>query len=269
MKFPSLWNKKSREKNFSIRMSCISHTGNIRMKNQDNFFFCGTYLPMDHLSMEEAQTCLTESKDNPIVAVFDGMGGECAGELASYTAAKALAGFGYGETYSEENLTAAVLKLNQLVCNARHERRLAQIGSTMVLLAFQEECLWVGNLGDSPAFRLRKGKLERLSQPHTNAKFLEEQGIKRKPGLTQFLGIDEEEFIQEPYLARIELRKDDMYLLCSDGLTDMVPEEEIRNILKEEKSVEEKVKSLLNAGLEYGGRDNITMILCQIGEEGK
>ena len=110
----------------------------------------------------------------------------------------------------------------------------------------------------------RDGELDRISVPHTDEELLRQQGIQRKPGLTQFLGIDTEEMRLEPYVQQMELRDEDQFLLCSDGLTDMVPEVEIHEVLSGKKSVREKVQILMERTLQYGGRDNVTIILCKI-----
>lgn len=264
MKFPLLWNKEKKRKHFQIHMCCISHTGKVRMKNEDNFLFQCTCLPRNHISMQTPFLWTADSKKRPMVAVFDGMGGENAGELASYTAAKTAARLGTAASYSRETLTDMLLYLNRSICEVSRERRLGQIGTTVTLFAFEESHVWIADLGDSPAFQYRDGKLTRISYAHTNERFLMSRGIQRKPALTQFLGIDEDEFIQEPYIERVELALEDIYLLCSDGLTDMVPEEEIKAVLQSAISVEKAAEELLDKALEHGGRDNITIILCKI-----
>lgn len=264
MNCPLLWNRKHREKNFRIRMCCFNHTGKVRMKNEDNFLFQDMYLPMNHITMREPLLWTADSAEGPIVAIFDGMGGENAGELASYTAARTMAEFELPAEYSEENLTDMLLLLNRSVCEAGSERCLGQIGSTVTLLAFEKSSVWIADLGDSPAFSFRKGRLTRISYAHTDERRSAAGGIRRKPALTQFLGIEEEEFIQEPYVSRLDLKKGDIYLLCSDGLTDMVSEEEIGKILDSADNVEDAGESLLHASLEHGGRDNITIIVCEI-----
>lgn len=264
MKFPLIWSREKKEKAFQIHMCCFNHTGKVRMKNEDNFLFQGMYLPQDHITMPTPLLWTTDSGKQPLLAVFDGMGGENAGELASYTAAKAMAELGQAAFCSKENLTNVLLKLNRSVCDISRERQLGQIGTTVTLLIFEESSVWIANLGDSPAFQFRNGRLTRISRAHTNERFLTSQGIHKKPALTQFLGIEEDEFVQEPYIDRLDIVKGDIYLLCSDGLTDMVPEEEIRNILDKAKSIESAENKLLYTALEHGGRDNITLILCEV-----
>ncbi len=103
--------------------------------------------------------------------------------------------------------------------------------------------------------------------PHTDENLLRQQGIQRKPGLTQFLGIDSNEMRLEPYVHRMEIQEGDQFLICSDGLTDMVTETEIQEVLSQSDTVQEKVQKLLGKALSYGGKDNVTIILCEIGEE--
>jgi protein phosphatase len=113
-------------------------------------------------------------------------------------------------------------------------------------------------------YLLRDSKMERISHPHTNAKLLASQNIQRKPGLTQFLGINPQEMLLEPYIQKISLRQGDIFLICSDGLTDMVSEQQIAKILQTEESVKEQCLHLRDEALENGGKDNITIIVCRV-----
>ena len=95
--------------------------------------------------------------------------------------------------------------------------------------------------------------------------------IERRPGresrkapLTQYLGYGTEEVLLEPYIAKGEIRRGDMYLLCSDGLTDMVTNFEITDIMLKSADTESCVQELIRSALEHGGRDNITVIFCKI-----
>ena len=83
--------------------------------------------------------------------------------------------------------------------------------------------------------------------------------------LTQHLGIDREEMEIEPYIAKGELQEGDIYLLCSDGLTDMLSNFEIFSLLRNHKNMDECATALIRAALEKGGLDNITVLLCKVG----
>lgn len=248
-----------------FQMACVSHTGFVREHNEDNVFFNHFFLEQEHQSMDQILLWEGSLDAQPLTAIFDGMGGESLGELASYTAAQTLSRLPRPESWDEETLTRLTLTLNREVYQAGQTQKVRQIGSTALLLALEEKFAWICNLGDSPGYMIRHGKMTRLTFPHTNEEFLKAQGIlNRKPGLTQFLGISEDEFTPEPYIFLQKLQKGMSFLLCSDGLTDMVPEKEICKIIKRQKSVGQGTKNLLDAALQNGGIDNITIILCKI-----
>ena len=124
---------------------------------------------------------------------------------------------------------------------------------------------YVCNLGDSPIFRLHGGKSQKIYEEHTNRELLEEYGIKGwTSSLTQCLGISEDELRLEPYIDKGNLHSGDQFLICSDGLTDMVSTEVISDIMQSAETQEECVNQLLFRALKNGGRDNITIMLCRI-----
>lgn len=248
-----------------FQMACASHTGKIREHNEDNILFNHFFLEQEHQSMERTLLWEGPLSDRPIAAVFDGMGGESLGELASYTAAQTLSSLPLPDAWSAKSLTRQTIALNRKVYEAGLAQKVRQIGSTALLLALDEKQAWICNLGDSPGYKIRRRKMSLVTHAHTNEEFLKAHGVKnRKPGLTQFLGISEEEFTPEPYITAQKLHKGMIFLLCSDGLTDMVAENEIRGIILRQRSLEQCAENLLNAALQNGGIDNITIILCKI-----
>lgn len=107
--------------------------------------------------------------------------------------------------------------------------------------------------------------MKKISQDHTDKEFMEENGITgRKPYLTQYLGIDPEEMTVVPWIRSYYLQRGDRFLICSDGLTDMVEEQQICNLLAENVYPEECVEALIKASLNGGGRDNITVIVVDV-----
>ena len=153
------------------------------------------------------------------------------------------------------------MQINNAVIAKRKEFCTEHMGSTMVALCFSNHYVYACNLGDSRAYRLRNGELLQLSKDHVE-KNMTPQG--KKAPLTQHLGIDPEEYMIEPHIAKGELKRDDQYLLCSDGLTDMLTNLEIDQIMSEAFSAEECVQNLVDAALEKGGKDNVTAIVCRI-----
>ena len=118
---------------------------------------------------------------------------------------------------------------------------------------------WGGWCGDSRAYRLREGEFLQLSKNHVDLR----EGEKKGP-LTQHLGIRPDDYLIEPYIAKGELRHGDQYLLCSDGLTDMLTNVEIDGIMSDTITATECAQRLVDAALEKGGRDNVTAIVCRI-----
>ncbi|MBQ8580256.1 MAG: serine/threonine-protein phosphatase [Oscillospiraceae bacterium] len=256
---------------FKLCAACGCSIGKIRTNNEDNFFFDGKIMPESNSGLKKPVTAETELKSFISFGVFDGMGGEDFGETASFTAA---------HTYKQEAklledyvipekqfLRAACEKMNLAVFEAAQKLGTAYMGTTAVLALFGPRQVYVCNLGDSRAYRLRGGEFMQLSKDDTDLAAMLERGIvDHKPRLTQNLGIDPEELLLEPHISKGELRKGDVYLLCSDGLTDMLDNFEICDHLMKALDPEQAVNALMRAALEKGGRDNITLIICRVEE---
>ena len=254
---------------FFINAMCITNKGNIRRNNEDNLYFDGRYLNEQHNELKYVQSIRRNSEDVCLFAVFDGIGGECFGEKASYLAARELDRKRQELTKVLQNprqfLTDACMQMNRCICSKAEEFMAQGMGTTASILFFQADQFYVCNLGDSPIFRLHGGKLQKIYEEHTNRELLEEYGIKgRTPSLTQCLGISEDELRLEPYIAKGNLHSGDQFLIRSDGLTDMVSTEVISDIMQSAETQEECVNKLLLRALKNGGRDNITIMLCRI-----
>lgn len=249
----------------NIEMSCISHRGYVRENNEDNLYFSGHILDLEHGSMTEPLvSCISTAGTEP-VAVFDGMGGENAGEVASFTAAEKFSNICRIPIIEKSYVLHMMEELNKAVCAKAERGKLGQIGCTATILFFHLQYAYLINVGDSPAFIFRNGKLKQISQKHTDETFLRQANVRmRKPVLTQFLGIPREEMLLEPYLVGIEIQQGDIFLVCSDGLTDMVPEMKICNILSRNTDVCQMTKDLLEKALVAGGEDNTTIICCKV-----
>jgi protein phosphatase len=130
----------------------------------------------------------------------------------------------------------------------------------MVMAVVSKNHLKVYNLGDSRAYLLQKDTLRCLTKDHTTS-IIRPYSNQRSHSLSQYLGIPEEEFIIEPYCTDIELLAGDKILLSSDGLTDMLGEDTIKNILMEDMHPKGIAKKLLDAAIAEGGKDNITALV--------
>lgn len=245
-----------------LEAACLCSVGRVRKNNEDNLYFDGRCLPEANRGLKHPISCVFTLQKEVCAAVFDGMGGENFGESASFAAATALKRFlqqsreaAPPETFLEDLCIA----LNEAVLDRARELRTSHMGSTMVALWFSQGRVWVCSLGDSRAYRLREGEFLQLSEDHVEKR----EGRKKAP-LTQHLGIDPEEFLIEPFVAGGEPLRGDQYLLCSDGLTDMLTDPEIEAIMTPTEDVGECAGALVRAALEKGGRDNVTVIVCRV-----
>lgn len=247
---------------YSIEYFCVSHKGNLRSTNQDNFYCFNEYMPYDNNGSDGVINGVACSEDNPIFAVFDGMGGEECGEVAAHIAAKQISECKFKDT-SHVGLLQYCKKVNEEICQYMSDNSLFSMGTTAAILMFAKKKILLCNIGDSKIFRFTDGVLQQISYDHLSV-----SAFGTKPPLTQNLGIKEDELIISPYTATGEYHNKDIYLICSDGLTDMVSNEDIGNILNGSKK-ENSANLLLQKALENGGKDNITLILLYVSKENK
>lgn len=255
--------------NFTVLSAGSTNHGFIRSNNEDNFYFSGKYMSLGTLDIETILFDCGNTSMPVCIAVFDGMGGENAGEQASFTAAGTF--FDCVRELSQiikipkSFLCETCQRMNRAVVSHAQANHLGQTGTTAAVLYLWQDMAYVCNVGDSVIFRLRGNELKQLTRSHTNEEFLKRNGLTgRKPSLTQFIGIPEDEMIIEPYLAKGQVLSGDRFLICTDGLTDMVPVKQIADCLYRSSTVEAAAGELLNMALQAGGRDNITVFVCEI-----
>ena len=243
----------------------LSHVGRQRQHNEDS------YLVAD---------------DAKLFLVADGMGGHAAGEIASRIAVDSISEFilhtkeddgtwphAYDEHYkrSTNRLVAAVRMANTRVLEAmRKDARLRGMGTTVVACMADDDTMSFAHVGDSRAYLIRNGELSRITNDHSwvfeqvQAGMLTEAEAEKHPlrnVITRALG---GALSVSPDASEIEVRKGDVYLLCSDGLTGMVPEEEIlRVVTQNSDNLEKGCQELIDTANERGGLDNITAILVR------
>lgn len=249
---------------FALHASCGCNTGKIRKKNEDNFFFDGKHLDTVHDGLKQPIFVDAPLKNNFCTAVFDGMGGENFGEIASFSAARrmetACKSFAAPFVSPKKHLEELTQQLNDAVVEAQQEMFTDKMGATMVCLFIADNIAYLCNVGDSRAYLLRSGKFTQLSCDH----IIRRPGSnEKKPALAQYLGFGSDEILLEPHIAEVKLQKNDIFLLCSDGLSDMLTDLEISHIMQKEHNIHLCVQNLINSALEHGGRDNITAILCE------
>jgi protein phosphatase len=213
---------------------------------------------------------------DPVYAVADGMGGARAGEVAAKNAVDELAGLGGEEAVSEKELAQAVEQANRRIHElSRQDEALAGMGTTVTAVAVGDGEIAIAHVGDSRAYRLRGGELERLTHDHSLVDEMVRAGKltpeeaevhPQRSIITRALG---PEPVVEVERITYPSRSGDVYLICSDGLTTMVPEDGISAILRARSSLKQAGAELVRAANEAGGRDNITVVLFKLGEEGE
>lgn len=256
----------------------ISHGGKIRSNNEDNFYLNGKYRTDNNLFSTEA-SFVTEKAFR--AAVFDGIGGAEKGEVASYIAARTMDEAKSG--LLGDGLISYIRNVNRRIQEAGNGK---EMGSTCVILNISSDMCWFSNVGDSRGYLYRNHSLKKMTKDHNLVTELYEQGLFTKEqamkhperhAIYQYLGMkDEDDVMVEPYEHTVfAAREGDWYLLCSDGLTDMVEESRILEIMEEtvsaepDKEAETLAKRLVDEALVRGGRDNVTVLLIKVqGAEG-
>ena len=255
-------------------ISAGTHIGNIRKKNEDNLFINGLYKRRKETKF--SYNGLFQQKETSVVGIFDGMGGLGNGDKASYIAVKILDKYFEFVRKKGVNFNSDVVlkKINKCICR-EIDKSSEKMGSTAVLLFCKDGQIQISNIGDSRAYLYRDGVLRQISVDHTEQSSMfrmqEQLGITKlidipnsRNTLTQHLGIQENEFILEPTESEmIRVQKKDIYLLCSDGLTGMLQDTEISDVLSMNMDLWNKKRILIEKAMQAGGKDNITVILIE------
>ena len=251
--------------NYVIKGSCKSVIGNVRNNNEDNYYFDGDILPENNNGQRKALK--KELNNNAICSVFDGMGGEANGERASFLAASILKE--YIQKNEEFSWNEYIKKANDAICAGMKSNK--RMGTTMATIAFAENNIHICNVGDSRIYGMKNGMLYQLSEDHTEDKLKRRLNIQSesKAKLTQHLGIREEEMVIVPYINKYTYEEFSKFLLCSDGLTDMLNDEEIAEILAADNEVDIIADNLIANALDRGGVDNTTVIVLEVKEESR
>jgi serine/threonine protein phosphatase PrpC len=209
----------------------------------------------------------------PVFVVADGMGGAQAGEVASRIAVEAFADGLPDSGTPEERLARRVLEANHRIYEVSiAESEHAGMGTTLTAAYLVNSELAIAHVGDSRAYLFRDGKLQRLTQDHSlvdelvrRGKLTEEQAAEhpQRSIITRALG---PEPTVEVDTWTYPVKAGDVLLLCSDGLTSMVPEDRVQEILAANRDLDAAAQALIDDANEAGGRDNITVVLFRLEE---
>ncbi len=231
-----------------------THAGKVRKNNEDSLL-------------------VGEGRDSSLFVVADGIGGFEAGEVASSIAVDVLK-----DVAPSDSLEDAIREANRKILEAaRSDEKLSGMGTTVVAARFdgsgEEPLVEVSHVGDSRAYLLRGGELKPVTEDHSLVAELVRSGdLTRAEAsehpqrnlITRALGAEEEVAVDT---AVLPVEVGDRLLLCSDGLSDMVPEARIGEILASTASPEKCVRILLSAALEAGGADNVTVVVIDVRQE--
>ena len=212
---------------------------------------------------------------SPVFAVADGMGGAQAGEVASHAAVEAVAAGLPEDGTPEDRLAAVVRRANEEIFRmSREDDSRAGMGTTLTAVHVGERDIAIAHVGDSRAYRLRDGELSRLTEDHSLVEEMRRRGQltaeeadehPQRSIITRALGPEPDVLVDTRSWAA---RDGDVILLCSDGLTSMIPEARVGEILREATGLEQAGRALIAAANRAGGRDNITVVLLRLEDVG-
>lgn len=241
--------------------SARTHAGKVRANNEDAIAF---------------------DADTGVALLADGMGGYQAGEVASAMAIEHIQGelCGWlGEVGQQANarevgraLEICARHANQAIVRAAAASpEYTGMGTTLVVAVFRRDRMIVGHIGDSRCYRLRGDEFQQITRDHSLLQEQIDSGLISREAaafsvhknlLTRALGVDELVMLE---VADFPVENGDLYLLCSDGLTDMVPDAEIAGVLRDRTSVALMASELIDLANRRGGKDNVSVILVRAG----
>ncbi len=243
---------------FTLEIASRTDPGQVRTQNED---------------------AITHRAEMGLAILADGMGGYNAGEVASGMAIAllkseleaALPQLAQGSGNLHQALAQAIANANRSIFQmAASRQQYTGMGTTVVVTVLHGASLTVAHLGDSRLYRLRDGQLSQITQDHSmlqeqiNAGVLTAEQARfstHKNLVTRALGVAEE---AHPDIADHAVAAGDIYLLCSDGLSDMVDDVDIADLLSRPADLQQIADTLVNCANKNGGRDNISVILAKI-----
>ena len=250
----------------------LSDTGKVRQANEDSLAaFDLTSKETFFLSFEWKKR--TVENGGILLAVADGMGGAKAGEIASRTAIGLLGKKLFAErdgqteqTALREQIRSINLEIKRL---AENNPKYAGMGTTLTAVLVSGSQAQIGQIGDSRAYLYRRRLLSRLTKDQSWVQVMVDAGAltqeqaeisPQKNVILSAIGVDKE---IDPVIREVDIERGDYLLLCSDGLTNMVREDEISDILAKGMSLSETCRLLVDFAQLRGGTDNISVILAQ------
>ncbi len=221
--------------------------------------------------LNEDSACYLERQNFKVYVVADGMGGHNAGEVASKMAAEQIVGY-VDENYSledEESLISKAIKSanEEIYKFSKTNDKLNGMGTTVTACLVTSQNIYVANVGDSCCMAIKNGELKKITKAHSLVQELLDSGTisefeainhPKRNIITRALGTSMDVDVDVFKLKALEY---DLFILCSDGLTNEVTKDEILRIISNENNYISIANDLVNLAKEKGGRDNITVLL--------
>jgi protein phosphatase len=249
-----------------------------------NYQFCLRTDP--GLARENNEDSVTVDEPTRLAVLADGMGGYNAGEIASGMATTFIkselgrwlsqAGRHANSREVRRAMEICVDNANRSIFNAANSNpQYSGMGTTLVLGVFQDNRLMLGHIGDSRCYRLRGGELQQITKDHSLLQEQMDAGLitaeqaatsSNKNLVTRALGVEDAVLLE---VNEHKVEQGDIYLMCSDGLSDMVDDGGIARILAAGAALEQKMAELIDAANANGGRDNISVLLAQATTDAK
>ena len=245
--------------------NCDSHVGKVRKNNED---YC------------MGEIIQTEDDCIGIFALADGMGGHKKGEVASKIAVDSIIDFlkenilkscGIKMDYLDDVIKQGYNYANQKIFDKVLEDSSCEgMGTTLVVAVIYKDDMIMANVGDSRGYLLHNDEFRRITRDHSvveelvNANLITEEEARvhpRRNQITRAMGAEEIIIVD---IFRKKIEKGDMILLATDGLTGCVEDEDIKNIIKQDKDIKEICEDLINQANDNSGKDNISIILSKI-----
>lgn len=260
-----------------VEAAACNHRGIVRPNNEDNFYLNGSWLSPEAMADGGCQSAESEAPFQ-LYAVCDGLGGEAQGERASHEAVRTLGELqaAHAGGLAESELLAALGALSERIGDMADPDE--RVGTTLAACLWQDGQVRVLNIGDSRVYRLRAGRLTRLTHDHSEVQRLVDGGYltaeqaRRSPRrhiILQYVGMPPQDAGYRPDLSHaMPARAGDLYLICTDGLPDMVGDPAIRTLLLRTRTPSAAANALVRRALDNGGRDNVTVLCARVRRPG-
>ncbi len=255
-----------------IKAACRTHKGLVRENNEDNFYLNGVFLSTEQAYGGWLANTESNSKQQ-VYAVCDGMGGLSCGAEAAFFVVSRLKDLNLKWRFSITESIRKFIQSTNKSCFYMNQGNFLS-GCTIAMVCVWGQRAWVVHVGDSRVYLLNNSVFEKLTIDHTQAQWYIDQGIMatkdaslhpERHVLRQYIGMEPEVNARIPSITKpISIKKGDIFLICSDGLTDMVPEIELDEMIRTTENCSHNCRKMVDRALDYGGCDNVTAMLIKV-----